>query len=107
MEEEKSFIDMLIDHSYVLCSASQCRFKDNSGYYSKCRNPKVLARNLSFMEGRLYLSGCTCGECKDISCPLLQEYGVSDIKETNNEFTGEFIFNLPKERDGKGRSFSI
>lgn len=46
----------------VYCSATQCKFKRDSGYYGSCHNRKTLLENNMFFGGRVYLGGCAFSE---------------------------------------------
>lgn len=48
----------------VLCSATQCRFKNNDVYYGSCNNPLILAQYTELLGGRIYVSECKCAGCE-------------------------------------------
>lgn len=71
----KTDYDTLKQMVTVFCSATRCRFRRDTGYYSSCHNPVILCQYTSLLDGRVYASGCDmeCAGCKHNDCKL-QEY---------------------------------
>lgn len=56
----------------VLCSATICKYRVDTGYYGICENKSVVSRYRELLGGHAYVEGCACSHCdKDCSkdCP--------------------------------------
>ncbi len=56
----------------VECSANECRFKKNDGYYGVCRNPITQNEYKEFAGGQVQVSGCVCQYCKS-NCGIVHD----------------------------------
>lgn len=62
----------------IECSANQCRFKNNAGYYGICTNPKAMRDYRAFDGARVKVAGCSCASCNN-DCGIIPF--VNDEKE--------------------------
>ena len=54
----------------VLCSASKCRWKNDTGYYSICKHPTNMGKVSYDGINRYYTGGCECSKCEVDKCEL-------------------------------------